>query len=125
MYESENLPFVVSQSIWLEGETKFADVILPACTNFERWDIGEWAGCGGYGYMFPSQLNHRVVVMQHPCIKPLGESRSDFEIFRDLATRLGLGVAFTEGSSELDWCKRIFEGSDVSKYISWKKFLRK
>jgi len=125
MYQSENLPFVVSQSIWLEGETKFADVILPACTNFERWDIGEWAGCGGYGYMFPSQLNHRVVVMQHPCIKPLGESRSDFEIFRDLATRLGLGVAFTEGSSELDWCKRIFEGSDVSKYISWKKFLRK
>ena len=26
----------------MEGETQFADVILPACTNFERWDIGEW-----------------------------------------------------------------------------------
>jgi len=31
----------VSQSIWFEGEAKFADIILPACTNFERWDISE------------------------------------------------------------------------------------
>ncbi|HEY5622450.1 MAG TPA: molybdopterin-dependent oxidoreductase, partial [Gammaproteobacteria bacterium] len=31
MYRSDKLPFVVSQSIWFEGETKFADVILPAC----------------------------------------------------------------------------------------------
>ena len=38
----------VNQSIWMEGETKFADIILPACTNFERWDIGEWASCSGY-----------------------------------------------------------------------------
>ncbi len=39
MYQSENLEFVVNQSIWFEGEAKFADVILPACTNFERTDI--------------------------------------------------------------------------------------
>ena len=40
-YRSANLEFVVNQSIWFEGEAKFADIILPACTNFERWDIGE------------------------------------------------------------------------------------
>ena len=39
MYQSPNLEFVVNQSIWFEGEAKFADVILPACTNFERTDI--------------------------------------------------------------------------------------
>ena len=39
LYASENLKFVVNQSIRLEVEAKFADVILPACTNFERWDI--------------------------------------------------------------------------------------
>src|SRR5262247_1592822 len=43
MYQSPNLEFVVNQSIWFEGEAKFADVILPACTNFERVDISEWA----------------------------------------------------------------------------------
>ena len=43
------IPFVVSQSIWMEGETRFADIVLPACTNFERWDIGDWAHASGYG----------------------------------------------------------------------------
>ena len=46
MYQSANLEFVLNQSIWFEGEAKFADVILPACTNFERVDISEWAGLG-------------------------------------------------------------------------------
>ena len=41
MYRTKKLPFVVNQSIWFEGEAQFADIILPACTNFERWDIGE------------------------------------------------------------------------------------
>jgi trimethylamine-N-oxide reductase (cytochrome c) len=50
MYQSSNLEFVVNQSIWFEGEAQFADVILPACTNFERTDISEWAGLGGYGH---------------------------------------------------------------------------
>ncbi len=48
MYASENLEFVVNQSIWGEGEAKFADIILPACTSFERWDIGEFASIAGY-----------------------------------------------------------------------------
>ena len=52
MYQTDDLEFVVNQSIWNEGEVKFADVILPACTNFERSDIGEWANPGGYGYDF-------------------------------------------------------------------------
>ncbi len=69
----ENLEFVVNQSIWIEGEAKFADVILPACTNFERWDIGEFANPGGYAEHAFTQCNHRVAVMQHKCIEPLGE----------------------------------------------------
>ena len=48
MYRTDKLECVVNQSIWLEGEAKFADIILPACTNFERWDISEFANCGGY-----------------------------------------------------------------------------
>ncbi len=84
MYQSSNLEFVVNQSIWFEGEAKFADVILPACTNFERTDISEWAGLGGYGHHGQQQLNHRVIVFQAPAIEPLGESKSDFWIFNEL-----------------------------------------
>src|SRR5258705_12311452 len=79
-YRTENLDFVVSQSIWFEGETKFADVILPACTQFERWDISEFGGTGGYALHGQTQMNHRVVLMQQKGIEPLGESKSTFQI---------------------------------------------
>jgi len=124
-YHSENLDFVVNQSIWLEGEAKFADVILPACTQFERWDLSEFGGTGGYALHGQTQMNHRVAVMQHQCIEPLGESKSDFWIFQNLASRLGLGAYFSEGMSELDWVKRLFDASDLPKHISWKAFLKK
>ena len=118
MYRSDKLEFVVNQGIWMEGETKFADVILPACTNFERWDISEFANCGGYIQHAFTQCNHRVAVMQHKCIEPLGESQSDHQIFLDLATRLGLGSMYSEGVTELDWCKRLFDATDLPRAVS-------
>ncbi|MDP7452735.1 MAG: molybdopterin-dependent oxidoreductase [Arenicellales bacterium] len=125
MYRSSNLSFVVNQSIWNEGEARFADVVLPACTNFERPDISEWAGIGGYGYHAESQLNHRVIIMQHQCIPPLGESKSDFNIFLEICKRLGLGAYFCEGMSELDWVKRQYDASDLAAMVSWKDFVKK
>lgn len=124
-YRSGNLEFVVNQSIWMEGEAKFADVILPACTNLERWDIGEFANCGGVIPQSYNQCNHRVIHIQHKCIEPLGETKSDFQIFQELASRLGFSAIFSEGVSEFDWCKRLFDATDLPKKISWKKFLKK
>jgi trimethylamine-N-oxide reductase (cytochrome c) len=124
-YRSGDLEFVVNQSIWFEGEAKFADVLLPACTSFERWDISEFANCGGYIQHSFNQCNHRVILMQHKCIEPLGESKSDFQIFLEIAKRLGFSPMFSEGVTEFDWCKRLFDATDVPRVMSWKKFLRK
>jgi len=124
-YRHTSIEFVVNQSIWMEGESQFADVILPACTNFERFDIGEWGSGGGYLLHGVNGANHRVIALQHRSIEPLGESKSDYQIFTEILTRLGLGAMFTEGCSELDWCKRVFESSDVAHHISWKDFVRK
>ena len=125
MFQSPNLEFIVSQAIWFEGDTKFADVILPACTNFERADISEWAGLGGYGHHGQQQLNHRVIIFQAPAIEPLGESKSDFWIFNEISKRLGLANYFSEGVNEIDWVKRLFDASDLPKKISWKKFMKR
>ena len=125
MYQSENLEFVVNQAIWMEGETKYADLILPACTNFEREDISEWAALGGYAHHGQTQLNNRVAVFQHKAIEPLGESKSDYKIFSMICERLGLSAYFTEGISEIDWARRIFDSSDLPKIISWEEFVRK
>lgn len=125
MYRCDSLEFVVNQSIWMEGETKFADIILPACTNFERWDIAEFASSGGYIDKTFLQNNHRVIFVQHKCIEPLGESKSDFSIFQAVANKLGLWQVFSEGNSEYDWARRYFEATDLPKKISWKKLLKK
>lgn len=124
-YRTDKLPFVVNQSIWFEGEARFADVLLPACTSFERWDISEFGGTGGYALHGQTQMNHRVVLMQHKCIEPMGESKADYQIFTELASRLGLGTYFSEGMTDLDWVKRMFDASDLPKRISWKQFLKK
>jgi trimethylamine-N-oxide reductase (cytochrome c) len=123
--QSDSVEFILNQSIWNEGEAKFADLILPACTNFERTDIGEWASSGGYGHHNFNQLNHRVITLQHKCIEPLGESKSDFQIFLELSKRLGLSAYFGEAKSELLWCREQFLSSDLAKVISWKKLLKK
>lgn len=125
-YRTERLPFVVNQSIWMEGETRFADIILPACTNFERWDISEFAGCHGYIPDNTNQVNHKVISLQKKCIEPLGESKSDYEIFAFLAEKLGFYNEFTDGGlTELDWVKRFFEASDLPGVISWEEFFEK
>ncbi len=127
MYQHENLKFVVNQSVWWEGETPYADVILPACTVFERWDISEWYNVGaGYVHHMYSMNNHRVISMQHKAIEPRGESKSDYDIFLAIAEKLDLGAVYSEGgSTELDWCKRAFDSSDLAKLISWRQFLKK
>jgi len=125
MYQSPKLEFVVNQDCWWCTETGLADVILPACTNFERSDIGEWASAGGYGLHSSSSCNHRVIVYQQKCIEPLHESKSDYQIFSELADRLGLKEEYTDGNSEEDWIEKMFSSSDLPDYISFEDFKKK
>jgi trimethylamine-N-oxide reductase (cytochrome c) len=126
MYQSPNLEFVVNQDIWYNSETRMADIILPACTNFERDDLGEWGACGGYTVHASSGCNFRVVVREKKCIEPLWESKSDYEILSLVADRLGMKDEYTDGGkTEMDWCKAFFESSDLPKLISWKEFDKK
>ena len=102
-YRKDKVPFVVNQSIWFEGEAKFADIILPACTNFERWDISEFASCSGYIPDNYTQANHRIITLQKKCIEPLGESKSDYEIFAALCERLGVYDDVHHGRQDEYW----------------------
>ncbi|MGV3678636.1 MAG: molybdopterin-containing oxidoreductase family protein [Acidovorax sp.] len=54
----------------------YADYVLPATTQLEHWDVHL-----SYG--------HTDVVLNRPAIAPLGEARSNAQIFRDLAARMG------------------------------------
>jgi trimethylamine-N-oxide reductase (cytochrome c) len=127
MYKSPKLEFVVNQDIHLNPEGRMADVILPACTNLERVDIGEVGNSGNGGYCSHSQTGNswQVIVYQEKAIEPLWDSRSDFWIFSQVAARLGWGEAFTEGRDEEGWVKRFYQFSDLPKHMSYEDFKQK
>jgi molybdopterin guanine dinucleotide-containing S/N-oxide reductase-like protein len=125
MYQEGGLEFVVNQDCWWSGETGYADIILPACTNLERNDLGEWAVGGGYTTHAQIGNNWRVIIRQQKCIEPLGESKSDYEIFSLIADKLGMKELYTEGKTEDDWAEAYWNLSELSKRCSWEEFNRK
>jgi molybdopterin guanine dinucleotide-containing S/N-oxide reductase-like protein len=126
MYQSPNLEFAVNQDCWWGSETSHSDIILPACTNYEHSDISELGATGGYGRcQVGGGGNHRMIIYQKKCIEPLWESKSDYDIFCALAKRLGIWEAYTEGNSEEDWIKKVFNAYSISNYVTYKEFKKK
>lgn len=122
---SPKLEFMVAQDCWWCNETRFADIILPACTNLERSDISTFNEVGGYVHDNSTGTNHRVVVYQKKCIEPLWESRPDYDIYSDLAGRLGFKEDYTEGKTIDDWIKAAYDNSSLPDHISWEEFEKK
>ena len=75
-----------------------ADFILPATTQLEHWDIH-----ASYG--------HTDVLLNRPAIAPVGESRTNTDIFRALAQRMGFDEACFQDDDET-LCRTAF-GSAV------------
>jgi anaerobic selenocysteine-containing dehydrogenase len=74
--EREDLFTVVFEQT-MTDTAKYADVVLPATTFLEHYDVAR--GYGAY---------HLQVV--RPVIEALGDARPNHEVFRDLSVRLGL-----------------------------------
>lgn len=83
--------FIVVQDNLLTPSARFADVVLPACTQFETWGVEDGWKYGEEVFLMPK------------VVEPPGEARSDYRICADLAERLGVGKAYTEGRTERDW----------------------
>jgi molybdopterin guanine dinucleotide-containing S/N-oxide reductase-like protein len=125
MYQSPKLEFVVNQDCWWCNETRMADIILPACTNFERNDISEWAHPAGASLHSSCECNHRVIVYEQKCIEPLWESHSDYWILSQIAGKLGLKQEYTEGNSEEDWIEKYFRATELPQHISFEDFRKR
>ena len=80
---------VVTADIHWQSETRFADLILPACSGFEREDICEMGAPGGYG-SYDTGANFRVIIYMKKCIEPLWESKSDYDIYCRALQAVGL-----------------------------------
>ena len=81
-----NLDFMVVFDRFMTGDAMYADILLPATTNFEN--LGYQRYPGGY-----CQLRQKV-------IEPIGEARSSFQFLTQLAGKLGYGDLFPATEEE-------------------------
>ena len=85
---------IVHEHYWTAA-ARHADIVFPAATMMERNDI---AASGRDNFMAAS---HRIA-------EPPGDVRTDYEIFRALAARLGSEPEYSEGRSEAEWVRHLY-----------------
>ncbi len=89
--------FLAVQDHFLTPTARFADLLLPACTQFETWGLED-------GWKYGDE-----VILMPPLVEPLGECRSDYRICAGVAERLGIGEAYTEGRDERGWVEWVLD----------------
>lgn len=94
----QKMETIVSINYSWTATCRFSDIVLPACTPFERNDIDAY---GSY--------SNRGVIAMHKLIDPLYDSRSDFEIFRDLCRRFGKEKEYSRGMDEMQWVEKLYK----------------
>lgn len=87
---------IIVHEPWWTPTARRADIVLPATTTLERNDIG-------------GSSRDRYLLAMRQALAPVGHSRNDFDIYRELAARGGFEHAFTEGRDEMTWIRHIYE----------------
>ena len=79
--------FTVVHELFLTDTADYADIVLPATTQLEHFDIH-----GSYGHLY--------VQTNEPAIAPLAEAKSNTDVFRLLARKLNFEPELFEVSDE-------------------------
>jgi anaerobic dimethyl sulfoxide reductase subunit A len=102
------LEFAVCHDYFLTPTALHCDVVLPATTFLERDDV-----------VFPDGGNY--LLFSNQAVPPLSEARNDYDIFCELADRLGFLAEFSEGRSDEEWLRSFVAGSEVPDYEAFKR----
>ncbi len=89
--------FTVVHEIFLTDTADYADIVLPATTQLEHYDVHK-----SYGHLY--------VLANTPAIAPLGEAKPNSEVFRLLAARMGFDEPCFKDSDE-DICRQALASS--------------
>lgn len=89
--------FTVVHDLFLTDTADYADLVLPATSQFEHFDLHT-----SYG--------HNWVQINEPVIPPYGESRCNSQVFRELAQRLGFEPEVFQVSDEELAQEALWEG---------------
>ena len=85
------LEFFIVQDQFMTPTARFADLVLPACTQFETWGLED-------GWKYGEE-----VILQPQILDPPWETKSDYAICAAVAEKLGLHSEYTQGRDEKQW----------------------
>ncbi len=94
----QQLETVVTVDYSWNATCRHSDLVLPACTQFERNDID----------MYGAYSNTGVVAMRK-LVDPLFASKTDFDIFTQLCARFGRDKEYSRGLTEIEWVENLYE----------------
>jgi len=98
--------FCVVMDSFLTDTADYADIVLPATTQLEHYDVHK-----SYGHLY--------VLGNNPAIAPVGESLPNSEMFRRLAARMGFDEPCFKDSDE-DICRTALESNEPRmRGVSW------
>lgn len=89
---------IIVQDPMFTATAKRADIVLPASTSIERNDLA-------------GNKRSDFILAMGQAIAPLGEARSDFDIFNTLCEKLGVAAAYNEGRDEMGWIRSLYDES--------------
>jgi biotin/methionine sulfoxide reductase len=89
---------IIVQDPMFTATARRADIVLPATTSLERNDLA-------------GNKRSDFILAMGRAIEPMGEARSDFDIFNGIAARLGVADAFNEGRDEMGWVRHLYNES--------------
>ncbi|GHA36162.1 trimethylamine-N-oxide reductase TorA [Photobacterium aphoticum] len=96
----QKLETVVSIDHQWTATCRFADIVLPATTTYERNDIEQYGNHSNAG-----------IIALPKIVEPMYESKDDFEIFRELCRRYDREEAFTGGKTQMELIEEIYNGA--------------
>jgi anaerobic dimethyl sulfoxide reductase subunit A len=114
--DESKVEFIIVQDNFLTPTAMFADIILPACTQFETWGVED-------GWKYGDE-----VILQPKLVEPPGECKSDYRICAEIAERLGIFEAYTENRDEkqwVEWCLNEFRATRFPNLPSLDEFIEK
>ena len=87
---------IIIHEPWWTPAARRADIVLPCATTLERNDIG-------------ASYSDRFWFAMQRAIEPVGDARTEYDIYTALAERLGFREAFTEGRTEAEWLRQLYD----------------
>src|SRR4030095_4806265 len=95
---AEKLEFMVVHDQFMTPTARYADILLPATTFWERNDVHTpWAGAGHYA------------IYMKQAIRPMYECRDDRTIFADRSARPGINDY--DDKTEEQWLRELTQGA--------------